>query len=64
MNDALRLIVSGFAHIGRVTPRFAPLSTAPFADAKRSLVKQAEPLLNSLKQRIERHGKTESRAAR
>lgn len=65
MYDAIRLMAGGFSHIGRATsPRFEPLSTSPFADAKRSLVKQSEPLVKTLKQRIEQHGKSESRAAR
>lgn len=65
MNDALRIMAGGFSHIGRATsPRFEPLSMSPFADAKRSLVKQSDPLVKTLKQRFEQHGKSESRATR
>lgn len=56
MNDVLRNMARGFSYIGRaMSPRFEPLSTSPFADAKRSLVTQSEPPVKALMQRIDRH---------
>lgn len=63
MKYALQLLAGGFSYIGRGTsPRFEPLSITPFADAKKSLIKQAAPMVISLKQKLEQHGKSESRA--
>ena len=65
MKYAFQLLAGGFSYIGRSTaPRFEPLSVAPFADAKRSLIRQSVPMVKALKQKVEKHGKSEGRAAR
>ncbi len=65
MKYTLQLLAGGFSYIGRsASPRFEPLSVAPFADAKRSLIRQSVPMVKALKQKVEKHGKSESRATR
>lgn len=65
MKYTLQLLTEGFSYIGRgISPRFEPMSVAPFADAKKSLVRQSTPMIISLKRKVEKYGKSESRTTR
>ena len=61
MKRTFKLLAGGFSYIGRSTSaRFEPLSATPFADAKRSLVRQSVPVISALKQKVEKNKDTDN----